>query len=461
MKHKLIITILTLIFLPYIITAQENTEALSLSVSEAMEYAINQNLSLKNVRLDIDKADKRVWETTAIGLPQINGKVEYQHIPGDIPTASFTDSSTLQLYQLIFDELTTLGSTYDFPTLEAGEPFELGVKNSTTYSVTVSQLIFSGEYIIGLQAAKAYLKISELNYEKEERDLKANVLTNYASILILKDNLKTVTASIENMESLVKETKALSEQGFLESTDADQLQINLNTLVNAKNTIERQISIAYAFFKIILGTDLNQELILTDNLDNVYNQIIEKENSAGFDVTNNIDYKMMDNQVKLNELLYKREQSKYLPTLAAYYNYQDKTNKSSFDFTINHIIGVTLDVPIFTSFQRNALVQQAKIDHSKSINEKTLVEQNLTTQTQQLRYNFYNNLEKYQISVQNVELSKRVFDNNSIKYKQGMVSSMDLTQANNTYLQAETDKINALYELIQTKIELEKILNEI
>ncbi len=89
------------------------------------------------------------------------------------------------------------------------QPFTLGVKNSTTYTVTVSQLIFSGEYIVGLQAAKAYLQISKLSYEKEERDLKANVLINYASILILEDNLKTITSSVENLENLVRQTNAL------------------------------------------------------------------------------------------------------------------------------------------------------------------------------------------------------------------------------------------------------------
>ncbi|MFC2096651.1 TolC family protein [Bacteroidota bacterium] len=176
------------------------------------------------------------------------------------------------------------------------------------------------------------------------------------------------------------------------------MQINLNTLINAKNTIEKQISVAYTLFKIVLGADMNEGLVLTDDLNSVNDLIIEKAVSENFDLINNIDYKMMTNQVKLNKLLYKREQAKYLPTISSFYNYQDKTNKAAFDFTINHIIGINVNLPIFTSFQRRSVSQQAKIEYSKSINNQMLAEQNLNAQVQQLRYNYYNTLEKYKIS---------------------------------------------------------------
>lgn len=467
MKHIILIKTLILFLIPMIGLSQQDS-IISLSLKEAQQYAIENNITLKNARLDVESAEKKVWETTAIGLPQVSGSLNYQHIPGDLPTVNFgADSATMQLYDYIFSSLNILAADAGvtlpaMPSIESdSEPLTLGVKNSTTYGVTVSQLIFSGEYIVGLQASKTYLQISKLNQEKQEIDLKANVLNSYISILILENNLRTIKASVANMESLVNETQKMSEQGLMESTDADQLQITLNTLLNAKSTIVRQIDISYMLFKILLGTELNKEISLSQDLASVHNQIINKGISEGFDMSNNIDYRMLDNQVKITELSLKREKTKYLPTIAAFYNYQDKTNKASFDFTINHIIGVNLEMPIFSSFQRNAQVQQARIEYEKSVNNQALLENNLMMQAQQLRYNYINALEKYKVTKQNVELSKSVFDNTSEKYKQGMVSSMDLTQANNTYLQAESDNTTALYELLQTKIELEKILNEL
>jgi len=466
MKHQFLIPIIFIVLLPFCTLAQEDS-TLNLTLKDAQEYAVINNLNMENARLDIEAAEKKVWETTAIGLPQINGSVDYQHIPGELPTASFTDSSSMQLYDYIFTALQTLEAQHsgvnigEVPSMDAGEPFTLGVKNSTTYGATVSQLIFSGEYLVGLQASKTYLQISKLSHEKQEIELRSNVLNSYVSILVLQNNLKIINSSIENMQILVNETKQMSNQGFLESTDVDQLQITLNSLINSQKTVQRQVEISYMLFKIVLGADLTTAINLTQDLPSVYDQIVERPVKTEFDITNNVDYKMLDNQVKVSELSLKREKTKYLPTISAFYSYTDKTNKASFDFTINHIIGVNASVPIFSSFQRNAQVQQAKIEYEKTLNNQTLLERNLNIQAQQLRFNFESALEKYIVADQNVDLSKRVFENTSQKYKQGMVSSMDLTQANNTYLQTESDKINALMELIKTKIELEKILNEL
>jgi outer membrane protein TolC len=454
-----------LITLPYFVFAQTDS-TLSLNLKDAQTYAIENNLGLENSRLDIEAAEKKVWETTAIGLPQVTGKVDYQYIPGNIPTANFgADSTTMLLYNYILSSLSSEGYS---PSQELedklntpAEPFTLGTKNSTTYGITVSQLVFSGEYIVGLQASKTYLQISKLNHEKQELDLRANVLNSYISILILEDNLSIINSSLNNIESLVNETKKMNEQGFLESTDVDQLQISLNTLTNSRNTVQRQIDISYMLFKILLGTDLETKLVLNQDMNSIYDEIVGKSVNEGFDMANNVDYKMLDNQVKISELSLKREKTKYLPTISAFYNYQDKTNKAAFDFTIKHIVGVGLNMPIFSSFQRNAIVQQAKIEYQKSLNNQILLEKNLTTQAQQLRFNYQNAIEKYNVTQQNVDLSKNVFDNTTQKYKHGMVSSMDLTQANNTYLQSQSDNTTALFELFQTKIKLEKILNEL
>lgn len=466
MKHTIFIKTLLLILIPFLGFSQKDS-TISLSLNEAQQFAIENNIGLKNAHLDVDAAEKKVWETTAIGLPQVSGNLSYQHIPGDLPEVNFgADSTTANLYNYIFSSLdilaTDAGVTLPaMPSMGESQPLTLGVKNSTTYTVTVSQLIFSGEYIVGLQASKTYLQISKLSVEKEELELKANILNSYISILILEENYKTIDASVKNMEQLVSETVKMSEQGFMESTDADQLQITLNTLINARNTIQRQIDISYMLFKIALGADLNVELALTQDINSVYDQVINKNVSEGFNIGNNIDYKMLDNQVKISALSLKREKSTYLPTISAFYNYTDKTNKASFDFTINHIIGVNLDMPIFSSFQRNAKVQQAKIELEKTKNSQQLLENNLIMQSQQLRYNYINAKEKYEVTRDNVDLSKRVFDNMTQKYKQGMVSSIDLTQSNNTYLEAEKDKVTALLEVLKTKIELEKILNEL
>jgi len=445
----------------------QQAEPLELSLIKAQEYAIQNNLTLKNSNLDINIAEKKVWETTAIGLPQVNGAINYQYIPGELPTFSFSDSTTANLYSWIFNSIQTLsdnaGVTLDpMPTMGESKPMTLGVKNSTTYSITVSQLVFSGEYIVGLQASKTFLQISKLAAEKQLLDLKGNVINGYISVLVLERNLEIIDSSLINMSILLNETQQMYKQGFMESTDADQIQITLNTLTNAKNTITRQLEVSKMLLKITLGVDIKTEIRLTENLEDLNTQFNKSvKDITSFNIENNIDYKLVDNQVAISKLSYKREKTKYLPTISAFYNYQDKTNKASFDFTINHIIGVNLNMPIFSSFQRNATVQQARLELEKSMNNKILFENSLTMQLSVANNNYHNALDKYEVTGQNAKLSRNVFENMSKKYKIGMASSMELTMANNTFLQSQSDNISALYELLTSKIELEKILNEL
>jgi outer membrane protein len=466
MKHTLLIGAFLVFTLPYLGFTQESS-TMSLSLKQAQEFAIQNNITLKNANLDISIAEKKVWETTAIGLPQVNGAVNYQHIPGDLPTFSFSDSTTAKLYNWIFGSIQTLsdnaGVTLDpLPSMGESKPMTLGVKNSTTYSVTVSQLVFSGEYIVGLQASKTFLQISKLAAEKQLIDLKGNVMNGYISVLILERNLEIIDSSLINMRLLLNETQQMFKQGFMESTDADQLQITLNTLTNAKNTIVRQLEVSKMLLKITLGVDVKTDVLLTENLETINAQITTNvKDIAAFNIENNIDYKLVDNQVAISKLSYKREKTKYLPTISAFYNYQDKTNKASFDFTINHIIGVNLNMPIFSSFQRNATVQQAKLELEKSMNNKELFENSLVMQLNMANNKYYNALEKFDVTAQNAKLSRNVFENTSKKYKVGMASSMELTMANNTFLQSQSDNISALYELLTSKIELDKIVNEL
>jgi len=432
MRHTFLLGAFFVFTLPYLGFTQESSP-LSLSLMQAQEFAIQNNITLKNANLDISIAEKKVWETTAIGLPQVNGALNYQNIPGDLPVATF-----------------------------GGMNFTLGVKNSTTYSVTLSQLVFSGEYIVGLQASKTFLQISKLAAEKQFVDLKGNVINGYISVLILERNLGIIDSSLINMRLLLNETLQMFKQGFMESTDADQLQITLNTLTNAKNTIARQLDVSKMLLKITLGVDVKTDILLTENLETINAQLTANiKDITAFDIENNIDYKLVDNKVAISKLSYKREKTKYLPTISAFYNYQDKTNKASFDFTINHIIGVNLNVPIFSSFQRNATVKQARLELEKSMNNKELFENSLVMQLNMANNNYYNALEKFDVTAQNAKLSRNVFENTSKKYKVGMASSMELTMANNTFLQSQSDNISALYELLKSKIELDKILNEL
>lgn len=437
LKVKTATAIMVFLLFPMILFSQEEEKvSLNLSLQEAVNYALENNYNVQNAELDIESAKKEVWKTTATGLPQASAALDYQHLPGELPII-------------------------EFPSPDGGvNEVTLGVKNSATYNVRVSQLVFSGEYIVGLMASRTFLQLSENSMEKSEIDTRASVSNNYYTILALERNKSILDSSIVNLDKILKETKAMVDAGFMEGTDYDQLRITQNTMLNSIKTVERQIEVSYLLMKLNLGLSKEDEIHLTETLDEI---LLRMENESlvnqEFDVTENIEYKILDTQERISELSLKREKSKFLPTVSAFYLYQDKTNKPDFDITFNHILGINVALPIFSSGQRVATVQQAQIDLEKSRNNKQQVSESLALAVDQARSDFKSAYEKYQTQILNNELSIKVYDETLIKFKNGVSSSLDVTQANSQFLDSNAAYAQAVLEMLIAKVALEKALN--
>lgn len=455
---------LTSIFIFLIISVFAQDSVYTFSVNEAQQFALQHNTNVMNAKLDVLAAKKKVWETTAIGLPQVSGSFDYQYIPGDIPTIDFGQGQDM-LYQHIFNSLEDLGyPTPDYlqPLTQPGEPIALGVKSSATYSVSVSQLIFSGEYIVGLQAARTYKMLSQTSLVKNENDIKENIALSYYTILVLEKNSALLDTSVTNLQDIYNETKAIAEKGFLDEINADQIKVTLNSVRNTRDILKKQVEISRKLFKIQLGLDIENKVVLSDNLDDNLN--LENCKSLliqQFNLKENVDYKLLETQEKLMDLSVKRQKSTFLPSVAGFYLYQDKTEKADFDFTINHIVGLSVSVPIFSSGQKLSKVSQAKIELEKARNTKINVSESLLMGVDQAKYELETTISKYETQKENVELAYKIYTNTVKKYKEGMASSMDVSQAHSQYIESNSNYTSTILELLSAKIKLQNLLNQL
>ena len=146
-----------------------------------------------------------------------------------------------------------------------------------------------------------------------------------------------------------------------------------------------------------------------------------------------------------------------MPTLAAFYSYTEKLLKPKFDMTPKNVVGLNLSIPIFSSGMKKSKVAQAKINLHMAETTSQLVNQQLTIQEKQLRYNLNNLLEQYQNQKMNVDIAKEVFDKMNLKFQQGIVSSLELTSANNNYLSAESSYVDILFQLLDAELALRKL----
>lgn len=399
------------------------------SLEEAKRAAIENNLLMKNADLDVEIAKKKVWETTAIGLPQVKGTADYSHI-FNVPKFSF-----------------------------GGPPVAISPADNTVFKLQVSQLIFSGEYLVGLQATKVYKTISEQALVKNRVEISSAVETTYYMAMIAEEKRKIIDQNIALTAQTYNELKQMQKAGFTEDTDVDQLGMNLKTLESFKISLEGQLSNLKNQIKSLTGIGFSQPIELSDSLNDVITSISPFDGHS-FDIRKNIDYKMGENQIASQDLLLKKEKSTYLPTLSGFYQHQEWQKVPLINFEPKDILGVNLTWNLFTSGSRISKVKQARFTLDKARNSQLKLTDDLTLKYENQRLNYQTAYNNFVNKKESAEISQRIFEKTNIKFKKGVSSSADLTQIQTQYLSTVEDYYTAVQNLLNARIELIKMMAE-
>ncbi len=460
--------------------SQEPAERLVLDLQGAVDYAIDFNKSLQNSRLEVEKSRRSIWEAIAQGLPQVDGTLDYMSYfnyemefnfgGGEVPDFSAEDlQEAFNQTQAVFPFYTTndvgllaANTFYEGQLQDMVGPTAIILSDQSTATLQVSQLVFSGQYIVGIQTAKLARKISEQSLTYSELNTKEMVINSYYLVLITEESLAIVEQNLLNLQETLAQTETMFRTGMAEQTDVDQIRITVNQLVNARNSLQRNVELNYNLLRFQLGLEANVELELTDHLEALFSSM-QPENALAvpFAIENNVSYQMMQTQEEINKRLVDLEQWNYAPTIAGFYNYNKKILVSGFDMNPNHLVGLNMSVPIFSSGMRKARVDQAKIDYNIVQTNKLILEDQLKLQEKQFKYNLQSSLENYYTQQENVEVAQRVYDSYRRKFEQGMANSLDLTQANSNYLDAESNYLNSIMEVMNAKLQLDKLMNKL
>ena len=422
-------------------------KTLKMSLNEAVNYALRHSYSIRNAKLDIDAAKKKKWETTTIGLPQVSAKVDYQNFLKQVVTllpAEFVGGTPGEFTEITF-----------------------GTKQNLHATLTANQLLFDGSYLIGLQSAKVYLQISKLAKEKTELGIKEAVINAYGNVLLAEESVIILSNNKNLLQKNLDQTKAIVKNGMAEVQDAEQLQITLSTVKNQLNKAKRLKDISYKMLNITLGLDLNTSLKLTDSLQS----LAVKSTDLGLfakklDLKNHIDFKIADNTKKSNELLMKYEMSKALPSISAFVNYSKFANSDTFTFFnkdqkwfASSLFGLSVNIPVFSSFKRSSRTQQARIALEQSEIDLQETSQKLKLQVASTKSDYQFSLDQYVTAKENLRLSKSIEHKENVKFFEGVGSSFQLTTAQNQLYQKQQEYLQAILNIINAKIKLENALN--
>lgn len=444
MKNNYLLLLIAIFTLS--VSAQEEQKT-SFSLTEAVAYAMQHAYEIEYANKDVETAKERVRETYAIGLPQINGYIDYQNNlkqPVSLIPAQFFGGNEGEFAEVTF-----------------------GTKQNMNASIELKQLLFDGSYLIGLKGVKVFLTQGENAKQKTEFIVKKVITNAYTYVLLVEENVKILEKNKAVLESNLNQTLKIIENGFAEEQDAEQLQLTLSATINELNSTNRIKASAYKVLNLGLGLDIDTPITLTENLESL---LLANLNlgltSIDFDITKHIDYQIADTNRESQELLMKYEKSKYLPSLSAFINYQAMANNEEFKFLANDqkwfgssMLGVSLNVPIFSSFSRDAKTQQAKIELDKAERQLTETEQKLKVALQDAQNDYQFAIDSYNISKGNLNLAERIEKKENIKFFEGISTSFDLSNAQNQLYARQQGYLQSILYLINSKVTLENALN--
>lgn len=443
MKNKII---LTLLLFASIMQAQEEKKSYTFSLDQAITHATTNNRSAINANRDIEMAKKKKWETTASGLPQINGSISYQN--------------NFEIQKSLIPAEIFGGTPGTF------QEVAFGTKHNATGNLSLTQLLFDGSYIVALQASKTYLQFYENNKKKTDIDIREMIINAYGSVLLADESVQILQKNKTVLEKTLFDTDQTFKNGLIEEENVEQLKITLASVNNNLNYVTRLKDISLKMLKVNLGIEIEDELTLTDKLDDLTQKNLDLAlKSTDFNATSNINYVITQNFVEQRNLEMKLEKSKALPSLSAGVNFGYNSFGDKFTFFnsdqkyFNYSnLGITLNVPIFTSFARSARTQQAQIALEKAKTDLTETEQKLKLAYQNAKSDYEYSIEQYNSSKESLGLAERIENKQQIKFKEGLSSSFDFTEAQRQLYTSQQNYLQAMVDVINKKAALEKII---
>lgn len=410
----------------------QTPKVLQLSLQEAQNHAVESNRSLKNASLAVQEAYAQRWQTIASMLPQVDGSYAYSNYCGY--------SATLSM---------------------GGMEVPVSMPNVGALGVTASMGL-NGQGIVGALLNNIAIDMKKIALEQSESELRGNVMSSYVSVLALQSITELLDSTLLNIQGLEQMTQSAVDAGAVEQTSADQIRVRVNTLKNSINQQKRNIELAFTSLKVLLDVPVETELVLTDKIDGVLSaEKVLALLGENFIVENNLNYQLLSKNVELAKRNVHMAGWAYGPTVAVAYNYanQQYYGEGGMRMTPPNLVQVSVKMPLWSSGKRAAGVVEKKIAYEEAKNTLSETTDQLAIQYRQLCFNLTNAYETYLNEKENIEVSKRVFNSATEKFKYGASSNLELTNASNDLINAQSSYVQAMLSLVNAQVELDKFLN--
>jgi len=415
------------------------------SLQEAIDYAQTHQTAVLNARIDEDIAKNTVKQTIGIGLPQVSGNANFSDfikIPTSLLPGEFFGQPGTQI------------------------PVQFGVKYQSSAGLELNQLLFDGTYLVGLQASKTYKELSNKNLRRTRIETAVAVSKAYYSVLVSGEQIQLLDANIARLKKSLSDTEAMFKNGFVEKIDVDRLTVLSNNLETERENVIRLLTLNVNLLKFQMGMPINGRLSLKDSISSLesFEQTPVVSDSTAYQ--SRVEYSLLQTQKRVDELDLKRYKSLFLPSLSGFVNASNNYQSNSFSelFDVNYpttIIGLRLSVPLISGGQKLYQVRNAKLAVRKTENDLVNLKNGINLEISEAQTAYINGVRSLENQKRNMSLATEVLRVSRIKYEQGVGSSLEVTTAETSLKESQNNYINALYDLLINKINLDRATGKI
>jgi outer membrane protein len=448
MKHLLftVSLVCAIAFTGHAQQAPPTGQVYSFTLADCINYAYEHQDTVLNANLDVKSAGYHVKEIIGQGLPQVSGSASFQDYI-QIPTT------------LIPGEFIGQPGTFI--------PLKFGVKYQSNIGINATQILFDGNYFVGLQGRKTYQQLFNLSYNRSKIDANVNVTKSYFQVLVSNEQIKLLDANINQIKQTLDQTSAQNKQGFVEKIDVDRLTVQYNNLVTTRENTVRLLALNYQLLKFQMGMPIENNVILKDKIEDIKLDMNAADMTADTSFYHSrVEYNLLETQKKLDEYDVKSKRAQFLPKLTFNSSFANSYQDNSFSRLYsnsypNSYIGLNLSVPIFSGFQHKYQLKQSQIIVMKAENDLFNLKNGLGLQASQAKITYVNGLQSLNNQKQNQALAQEVLRVAKIKYQQGVGSSIEVTQAETDLQNADNNYIQGLYQALVSKVDLDKAYGRI
>ena len=446
-------------------TPESLATARAFTLEEAILYAENNAPDVRIVEADLAEAEGQIKETTAIGIPQVNGFVGYQHNI-EIATQLFPDFISPAIYNVLFEESVIPRRDIN---VGAPQPVQFGQKNLLSAGVNASALLFDATFFIALKGAKLYKNLAIRNVDQAKYQTHAKVTKAYLATLIAKRNLETLDRNEANLQQLLQETRSLYEEGFAEKLSVDRLSLTASNLAAQRQSLKQVELISENLLKFQMGFPVFEPILLSTSLDEALGnaQVATLLGDDEFSVSRRPEYATLQVADSLNALDLQRIRAGYYPSLVGVGTFSRQLQRNDlFDpmeasWLPNTFVGVQLNVPIFDGFSKRAQRERALARTDKTRQQIRQFEQQARLVLANSKASVRNARIAVGLRENAIGLAEEIYRVAQIKFNEGVGSSLEVIQAQSDLYEAQDAYTQALYDLAVAFTEYQDALGDL